>query len=188
MNRCEHRREWAAKRGRSGTKRWSAEGRRVSAFVHHQAIGVYSCFRDRRNDLGWSSRERTRNAGPVRPVCPTNTRRQHLKYSEAAEGWFYYNARATLEILSRQLYTPTTSRQHIENIPRQVCLPTTSRQNFEYIPRQVCPPTTSLHDFENIPRKVYPPTTKLHILKILRGRYVLLPRTGISLSPRRQTE
>jgi hypothetical protein len=53
MKRREPRRDWTA----IGTKRCSAERRRVSIFVHLKAIGVYSCFRERRNDLGWSSRE-----------------------------------------------------------------------------------------------------------------------------------
>ena len=75
MKRREPRRERVASRGRSDTRRWSADRRRVSAFVHHQAIGVYSCFREDRNELGWSSSEYTPNAGLVRQVCPTNTRR-----------------------------------------------------------------------------------------------------------------
>ena len=79
MNRREPRRERAASRGRSGSRRWSAERRRVSAITHHQAIGVYSTFREGRNDLGWSSGEYTPKAGPVRSVCPTDTRRQHLE-------------------------------------------------------------------------------------------------------------
>ena len=45
-------REREASRGRSGTRRWSAERRRVSAIDHHQAIGDYSCFRKGRNHLG----------------------------------------------------------------------------------------------------------------------------------------
>ena len=52
MNRREPRRERAASRGRSGTTRWSAEGRHVSALDHHQVIGVYSCFKEGRNYLG----------------------------------------------------------------------------------------------------------------------------------------
>ena len=52
MNRREPRRERAASRDRSGTTRWSADGRRVSALDHHQAIGIYSCFREGRNHLG----------------------------------------------------------------------------------------------------------------------------------------
>ena len=85
MNRREPRLERVASRGRSDTRRWSAELRRDSAFVYLQAIDVYSCFRENQNDLGLSSSEYTSNAGPVRPVCPTNTRRQHLKYSEEAK-------------------------------------------------------------------------------------------------------
>ena len=64
MNRREPRRERVASRGRFDTRRWSTERRRVAAFVHHQAIGVYSCFREGRNDLGWSSSEYTPSAGP----------------------------------------------------------------------------------------------------------------------------
>ena len=46
LHRREPRRERVASRGRSGTIRWSTEPRQVSAFVHHQAVGVYSCFRE----------------------------------------------------------------------------------------------------------------------------------------------
>jgi hypothetical protein len=46
MKRREPRRERGASRGRSGTRRWSAERRPVSAIDHHQAIGGYSCFRE----------------------------------------------------------------------------------------------------------------------------------------------
>ena len=84
MNRREPRRERVARRSRSDTRRWSADRTRVSALVLQQAIGIYSRFRKDRNDLGWSSSEYTPNSGPVRPQCPTNTRRQHLKYSESA--------------------------------------------------------------------------------------------------------
>ena len=86
MNRREPRRERVACRGRTGTRRWSAERSQGSAFVNEQAIGVYSCLREGRNHLVWSRSEYTPNAGPVRPACPTNTIRQHLKYSEAALG------------------------------------------------------------------------------------------------------
>ena len=79
MNSREPSREQAASRGRSGSRLWSAERRRVSANDHHQAICVYSCFRQGRYDLVCSSREYTPNPRPVRPVCPTNTRRQHLE-------------------------------------------------------------------------------------------------------------
>jgi hypothetical protein len=47
LNRREPTREREASRGRTGTRRW----RRVSAIDHHQAIGIYSCFREGRNHL-----------------------------------------------------------------------------------------------------------------------------------------
>ena len=84
MNRREPRRERVTNSGQSRTRRWSAERRRVSAFVYQQAIRVCSCFREGRNQLVWSSSEYIQNPGTVRPVCPTNTRRQRLNYSEAA--------------------------------------------------------------------------------------------------------
>ena len=52
LHRCEPRRERVASIGRSGTRRWSAGRKRVSAFFHHQAVGIYSCFREGRNHLG----------------------------------------------------------------------------------------------------------------------------------------
>ena len=64
IKRREPRRARGWSRGRSGTRRWGAERRRVSACVHHQVMWVYSCFREGRNDLGLSSSEYTPNAGP----------------------------------------------------------------------------------------------------------------------------
>ena len=84
MNGREPRRERVASRSRTATRRLSRGRRRISAIDHHQAIGVYSCFREGRYHLGRSSSEYIPNAGPVRTVFPTNTRRNNLKYSEAA--------------------------------------------------------------------------------------------------------
>ena len=84
MNVREPRRERVANRDRSGTRRLSGGRKRISAIVHLQALGVYSCFKEGRYQLGRSSSEYTPNAGPVRTVCPTKTRRKNLKYSEAA--------------------------------------------------------------------------------------------------------
>ena len=149
-NRREPRRERVARRGRSGPRRWSSERRRISAFVHHQAIWVHSCFREGRNHLGWRSSEYTPIAVPVRPLCPTNTRGQHLNIRMQPDVGPTTTRGRHLENLSRPVFPPTTRRHHFENILRLVCPPTTSLQHFENIPRQVCSPTTSLHAFKNI--------------------------------------
>ena len=77
MNSRDPRRKRVASRSRSGTRRFSAGRMQISAFVHNQAIGVYSCLRECRNHLGGCSSKYTSNDGPVRPVCPTNNKRKH---------------------------------------------------------------------------------------------------------------
>jgi hypothetical protein len=79
MNRREPGWERAACRGRSGSRWRSAERRPVSEFIQRQAMGSYSCFREGRTHLGWSSSEYTPEAGPLRPVCPPITSRQHFE-------------------------------------------------------------------------------------------------------------